>query len=223
MSLDDESAADPGTAPPVVRGMLAGMRAAGVDVEAMGLPAGLSDAALAERKDLIPLDQVVLIWRLGVRQFGRGTLGIHVGAGMPSSTLLEYVAGESPNLQTSLLQISRYIGLASRNIRWTLRPREPDGLTSFEEQLTYAPDAILPALREFGVALTASRVRQWFDRPPREVWFTHPSQGPSDEYARVFGCPVRFERDRVALRYDDEALATPARKHDPMLFRLLES
>jgi AraC-like DNA-binding protein len=222
MPLDDSSA-DPGTAPAVVRGMLGAMRGVGVEVDAMGLPAGLSEAALASRSDLVPLDQVVLIWRLGTKQFGRGTLGLHVGSVIPSSTLLEYVAGESPNLRASLLQISRYIGLASRTIRWTLQPRDADGLTTFEENVTYAPDAVAPALREFGVTLTVSRIRQWFDRAPREIWFTHPAQGPSDEYLQIMGCPVRFERDRVAVRFDDEALETPARKHDPALFRLLES
>ncbi len=46
-----------------------------------------------------------------------------------------------------------------------------------------------------GLALTTSRIRGWFDRTPREIWFAHPAQGPVDEYQKVLGCPVRFERD----------------------------
>ena len=66
-------------------------------------------------------------------------------------------------------------------------------------------------------------MRTWFGRGPREVWFTHAAQGPAEEYQQVLGCPVLFERDRMALRYDDEALAAAARQHDPQLFRILES
>ena len=41
------------------------------------------------------------VWRAALKQFGRGTLGLHVGAAMPSGTLLEYVAGASPNLRAA--------------------------------------------------------------------------------------------------------------------------
>jgi AraC-like DNA-binding protein len=49
------------------------------------------------------------------------------------------------------------------------------------------------------------------------------AQGPADDYQKVLGCPVLFERDRIALRFDDEALEAPGSGHDPQLFRLLES
>jgi AraC-like DNA-binding protein len=218
-----EDAGEPGTAPGAVLGMLAGMRAVGLDVGALGAAAGLSEAALAQRTAPLALAELLPLWREAVRQFGRGTLGLHVGAAMPSTTLLEYVAGSSPNLRAGLGQVARYIGLASRNIRWVLGEREPDGLTSFEEQAVFTPVGIPPQLTEFGVSLTASRVKQWFDRGPREVWFIHAAQGPLDDYQRVFGCPTYFERPRTVLRYDDEALATAAHQHDPHLFRILEA
>jgi AraC-like DNA-binding protein len=221
MSTDD-SPGEPGTAPGAVLGMLAGMRGVGLDVDGICAASGLSMAALAARTDPLPLAELVPIWRLATRQFGRGTLGLHVGAAMPAGELLGYVAGASPNLQAALGQIARYIGLASRNIRWVIT-READGLTTFEEQATYAPDAIPPQLREFGVALCATRLKAWFDQRPREAWFTHAAQGPAGDYQRILGCPVRFERERIALRFDDEALAAPGRQHDPQLYRLLEA
>jgi AraC-like DNA-binding protein len=219
----DGGAGEPGTAPATVLGMLAGMRAAGLDVDGICAAAGVSPAGLAARTDALPLGEVVPIWRLATKQFGRGTLGLYVGAAIPSGSLLEYLAGGSPNLRAGLEQLARYIGLASRNIRWVLGARESDGLTTFEEQATYAPLAIPPQLREFGVALTASRLREWFDRRPREVWLTHAAQGPLDDYRQILGCPVHFQRERMALRYDDEALQAPALRHDPHLFAILES
>jgi AraC-like DNA-binding protein len=219
----DEASGEPGTAPGAVLGMLAGMRAVGLDVAAICAAAGLSEAALAARTVPLPLAELVPAWRAATRQFGRGTLGLHVGVAAPHGTLLEYVAGASPTLRASLGQIARYIGLASRNVRWVVGARESDGLTTFEEQAAYTPVVIPTQLSEFGVALTASRVRGWFDRAPREVWFRHPAQGPADEYQQVLGCPAYFERERTAIRYDDEALEAPGRGHDPQLFRILES
>ena len=199
------------------------MRSVGLDVDAICAAAGVSEAALADRTDPLTLEELVPLWRAAVKQFGRGTLGLHVGAAMPQETLLEYVAGASPNLRAALGQIARYIGLATRNVSWVVGVREADGLTTFEERATFAPTSIPIPVREFGLALTTSRIRGWFDRRPREVWFAHPAQGPVDEYQEILGCPVRFERDRMALRFDDEALAAPASRHDPHLFRLLES
>jgi AraC-like DNA-binding protein len=219
----DEQVGEPGTAPHAVLAMLTAMRAIGVDVDAVCAASGLSLSTLAERTDALPLGELVPVWRLATKQFGRGTLGLHVGVAMPHGTLLDYLASASPNLRTGLGQLGRYIGLATRNIRWALLPRDADGLTSFEEQATYEPAAIPPQLREFGIALTTSRLRGWFDREPREIWFSHAAQGPLAEYERILGCPVRFERPHVALRFDDEALEAPARRHDPQLFRVLEA
>jgi AraC-like DNA-binding protein len=222
MSSDD-GAGEPGTAPDAVRGMLVAMRAVGIDVDGICAGVGLSLAALADRTLPLPLAELVPIWRKATAQFGRGTLGLHVGAAHGPGMLLDYVAGASPNLRTALGQIARYIGLASRNVRWVIGPRAPDGLTTFEEQTTDEAAAIPPQLREFGVALSASRLNAWFDRRPRETWFTHPAQGPLAEYQQLLGCPARFERDRTALRFDDQALEAPARTHDPQLFALLEA
>jgi AraC-like DNA-binding protein len=222
MSSDDGSG-EPGTTPEAVRGMLAALRSVGLDVDGLCAAAGLSEASLTGRTEPLTLGELVPVWQMATRQFGRGTLGLHVGAAIRQTTLLEYLAGASPTLRTALGQIARYIALHSRNVRWVLSDREPDGLTTFEEQSTYAPTAVPLQLREFGMAITASRLREWFDRSPREAWFTHAAQGPADEYQRILGCPAYFQRERMGLRFDDEALEAPAREHDPHLFRLLES
>jgi AraC-like DNA-binding protein len=73
------------------------------------------------------------------------------------------------------------------------------------------------------MALAASRVCEWFGRRPVEAWFSHPPLGPSGEYQQVLGCPVRFERESIGLRFDDATLDAPGRRHDHQLFVLLES
>jgi AraC-like DNA-binding protein len=141
----------------------------------------------------------------------------------PPGTLLDYLVGAAPDLRAGLGQLARYIGLATRNVSWVIGARGRDGLTTFEEHLAHAAIAIPPMLHEFSLGIAASRLRYWFDRQPREVWFTHAPQGSAADYQQVLDCPARFERDRCALRFDDEALEAPTRRHDPNLFRLLES
>lgn len=223
MAGTDAELGEPGTAPQTLLAMLGGMRKAGLDVEALCAAVGLSEAALAQRKEPVGIAEIVPVWRHAAKQFGRGTVGLFVGAGVSGGTLLEYLVAASPDLRAALGQIARYIGVVTRSIHWVLGPREADGLTTFEEQATWAGETIPPMLREFGLALTAKQLRVRFDRTPREVWFAHPSQGPREDYQEIFGCPVFFERDRMVLRFDDESLATPAKSHDPQLFRLLES
>jgi AraC-like DNA-binding protein len=222
MPIHDD-AGEPGTSPATVLGMLGAMRAIGLRADEIGAAAGVSEAALAARREPLMLGEVAALWRAALRQFGRNTLGLYVAAAHPQGTLLEYVAGASPDLRAGLGQIARYIGLVTHNVRWVLGPREADGLTTFEELATEGSEAIPPSLREFGLAITTSRIFQWFDRRPREVCFAHPAQGPLEDYRQILGCPVRFDRPHMALRFDDEALAAPARRHDPHLFRLLEA
>lgn len=222
MSTDD-SLGEPGTSPGTVLAMLSGMRAVGLDTGAICAEAGLAEGGLATRTEPLTLDELAPVWQVATRHFGRGTLGLHVGAAIPQGTLMDYLAASSPDLRAGLGQVSRYIGIISRNVRWVLGAPEADGLTTFEEQATFAPEAIPPQLREFGVGITVNRVKEWFGRPAREVWFTHAPLGPAEDYQQVLGCPARFERDRIGMRFDDDDLATPARRPDPQLFRLLES
>ncbi len=222
MSGDHGSAA-PGTAPAAVLSMLMGMRTIGLDIDAIGAAAGLSEKGLQERTHPVSFDELIPLWHHAARQFGRGTLGLHVGTAAPQGALLDYLASFSPTLHAALGQIARYIGLNAQNVRWVVHPRGPDGLTSFETHLVFGEHAMPPCLREFGMALVARRLRDWFVCTPREAWFTHDAQGPLDEYQQVLGCPARFARECTALRFDDVALQAPARSHDPQLFRLLES
>jgi len=224
MSSDDpDGPGEPGTSPTAVLGMLAAMRSLGLDVATLCAAGGFAEAALAERTVPLPLHELVPVWRLATKQFGRATLGLHVGTAVPQGTLLEYLAAASPTLRAGLGQVARYIGLATRNVRWVVGAKDPDGLTAFEEHAAVAQAAIPPQLTEFGVALVTSRVKLWFGQKPREIGFVHEAQGPADEYQRLLGCPVRFGRERTALRFDDAALEAAAQRHDPSLFRLLEA
>src|SRR4051794_3530893 len=157
----DDGGGEPGTAPAAVLGMLAAMRSVGLDVETLCAAAGLSEAALAKRTDYVAPGEFMSLWRMATEQFGRGTLGLYVGAAMPPGSLLDYLASASPNLRAGLGQIARYIALETRNVRWVIGPRASDGLTTYEQHVSLDITAIPVQLHEFGVAMGASRIHQW--------------------------------------------------------------
>ena len=192
MSSDDD-VRRAGNRAAVVRGMLAAMRAVGPR-RRRALRRGRPLRGGARRRtDPLLIEELVPLWRAAVKQFGRGTLGLHVGAAIPQETLLDYLAGASPNLRAALDQIARYIGLATRNVRWVVGAREADGLTTFEEQATFGPvDDSRRAARV--------RPRPHHEPPqargssgaPREVWFAHPAAGSAR------GVPRRCSAARCA-------------------------
>src|SRR3954471_21176033 len=141
MSNAEDSGA-PGSAPGSVLGMLAAMRSLGLDVDAIGAAMGFSEASLAGRTEYLPVADVVTMWRAALKQFGRGTLGLYVGAAIPVGSLLDYLASASPSLRAALGQIARYIALDSSAVRWALGPRDQDDLTMFEEELTFEPAGV---------------------------------------------------------------------------------
>ena len=107
-------------------------------------------------------------------------------------------------------QIARYLCFATCNVTWVLGPREPDGLTMFEERPTYQPAAIALHLREPGVACylelllhgsTGGREGRGACTLRRGRW--------ASTSASSAGAGL-FERDLTALRFDDASSSFPA-------------
>ena len=106
----------------------------------------------------------------------------------------------------------------------SLRPcREADRLVLVWE--TPFPD--MEAARHrveayFSAAVTFGR---WMtgqpDATPMAVSFRHGPPGDTDEYQRVFGCPVRFHADEDALTVSAEMLALPLRDADAEVHRIM--
>ena len=156
---------------------------------------------------------------------GAGTLGLHVGAAMPQGTLLEYAGRRQPEPARGAgpdrpLHRPRH---AQRAGGWSAtRGRRADDVRGARRRSRRRPSRS-----------RAARVRPRADDQPdqqdgsigrraRSGSRTRP-RARSTNTRRSSAVRRVFERDRMALRFDDEALDAPASHHDPQLFRILES
>ncbi|MET0595868.1 MAG: AraC family transcriptional regulator ligand-binding domain-containing protein [Polyangiaceae bacterium] len=212
-----------GPSPAAVLHLLDGMRAVGIDVDALCVDAGLDPEALAARVNHLHLGEVAPLWNLAAERFGRPTVGLHVGAAMPPGNIVDYLALASPTLRASLTQIARYYGLIGRHAQWVLRTLPDDKLTLLEHLAEFGSGNVAAYMRELSVAILAVRMRNWGASPPLAVWLPHAPLGPLEEYRRVLQCDVRFESPRSGVVIDDAILDAPREGSDPRLANLLQA
>jgi len=204
-----------------LRAYLAAARAAGVDNAAALAAAGI-DARTLDLPDIhVPGEHFqVLIEELAERS-GDPLFGLHASEYLPPGVfnVLGYIALSASTLLEALAKVARY-------------EKRVGDLGSVETQLRGNESRILwhcrftrePVRRHLVEAVFAGWLgyTRWLaDDPtltPERVWFEHP--GPNDprlteEYQRLFGCPVDFGRPCAALIGDRDMLARPPRRPQP--------
>jgi AraC-like DNA-binding protein len=212
-----------GPAPAAVMQVLKGMRAVGLDADAICTEAGVSPARLAERVTNLDLAELAALWKVAAEHFGRATVALHVGAAHPPGSIVDYIAVASPTMRAALAHITRYYALIGRHAKWTLAPLPEGGLSLFEHVEEIGPGTLADRIRELSIVIAAVKVRRWAGRPPNEVWFRHAGFGPPEEYRAVLGCPVRFERERSGIVFADAVLDAPRVESDPELAGFLQA
>src|SRR5688572_710917 len=78
-----------GPAPADVMQVLKGMRAVGLDADAICSEARLSPAVLAERVTNLDLAELAALWKVAAEHFGRGTVALHIGAAHPPGSIVD--------------------------------------------------------------------------------------------------------------------------------------
>src|SRR5262249_54927656 len=83
-----------------VKGVADGLKAAGLDVDALPDEAGLDTAALSDPDSRFPTERVSLLWQLAVARSGNPTIGLsNANVARPASfDVVAYAMMSSPNL-----------------------------------------------------------------------------------------------------------------------------
>lgn len=206
----------------VTRGMLLTAAARGISVPALLAAVGLSQEQLADGDALLPLSVHLALWQQAAQLSGDERFGLHMSESVPRGAfgLREYILRNSPDLEAALRSLIRYQGLLIPNILRLVYEGET-------VRIEHAPPRGLgPATRHAGEFVIANLVRQIqgllrVPVRPAEIWFQETPPSDLSEYARIFSCPVYFERPANALVLDRALLTLEVQGADAALAEIL--
>jgi AraC-like DNA-binding protein len=200
----------------------AGMVSAGLDVNAIYNRLGYD----AERMDLrqlrTPHQQQVFFWQTVETVTGDPDIGLHLCAHLPvyRGEVLEYLMFSSPTFADGAARVFKYLRLVSDAL--DVRLQHGNGTARL---LIQSSTETAPALRHTEICTTYEIIRfaqevseQQFRA--QEVHLQCERRSDPSDYARVFGCPVRFDAPQTLVSFDPAILAYRSPRNDPDLLQL---
>ena len=200
------------------------MQRAGIDTSIVFARIGFNPEYLKQRDLRIPHNAQAVFWSALEDVTGDPDIGLHLAPHIPTYTgdVLEYLFFSSPTFREGGRRAMKYSRLFSDALNSELS--EEAGKASMT-LVTGSGD--LPALRHSEVCITYGLIKFLqsvsdgaFKAERVDLRMAKPHK--SDEYAKVFGCPVRFSADRTVVHFDPAILDRPSRHSEPELLDLHE-
>ncbi len=150
-------------------------------------------------------------------------LGVHIGRQIKPYHLgvLGYLALSSPNLISFLACFQKLQPLVQNSSKLSAKMVDDQLMLTWNPISVWQPqlsNEILVA----GFFKIAQVITDRFDITPRQVEFPAPAPDDPAIYDALFGCPVRFDSDRLRLWLPMELLTSPISGSDPHLKFLLD-
>lgn len=205
----------------LLRMAYAAMQNAGVDADAVLARVGLDKSVLSQPELRTPHDAQEWFWQAMEEVSGDAHIGLHLGPHMPifKGQVLEYLFLSSPTFGEGLKRALNYQRLLSDAANAELVDH---GERMFLKQMLWSRKlahlnecASVGIIRFFSFVTDGAFV-------PLEVHFSHARHADQQEYERVFGCPVLFEKQDVGIFFDPAVMALPSAHHEPELLHLHE-
>ncbi|MEM7136304.1 MAG: AraC family transcriptional regulator ligand-binding domain-containing protein [Myxococcota bacterium] len=205
------------------RFVLEAFGAVGLDTEALCREVGEDQATLTDPTVRVPRDTAGRLWRAAVAASGDRFIGLHAGAAVrrEPTHVIELLLLKGATLGDGILAGIRFQSLVAHGEVATLE--EGDGLKRVRLHRVEGELPITPHELEFIAATTTTYFRAATAGRFRlaEVTFAHPFRGMSEEYERVFRCPVRFGSPHTELSMTDDTWNLPLSTGDPTVHRAL--
>jgi AraC-like DNA-binding protein len=206
----------------VTRGMVLTAAARGLSIPALLAAVGLSQEQLTDGEALLPLSVHLALWQQAAEMSGDDRFGLHMSESVPRGVfgLREYIIRNSPNLEAALRSLIRYQGLLIPNI---LRLLYEGATVRVEHALPRGSGPVTRHAGEFVIANMVRQIQGLVRMPvrPQEIWFLEPAPADLSEYARIFSCPVYFERPVNAFVLDRALLSLEVQGADAALAEIL--
>lgn len=204
----------------------------GIDFESLARSAEIDLALLARPGQRLPSARIQKMWRLAAHESGDPLFGLRAGQlarpGIFHALGLGIVS--STSVLAALRRIERYSSVVSTNGRFVLLL--DDLIASLETRRTEL--TIVPCTQYFdALVVTVCRILRLCAGPsaiPMLVALPYRSGIPPAEYQEEIGCPVEFDADQFAIKFDAQLAARPvltgnlelAAEADRMAARYLE-
>jgi AraC-like DNA-binding protein len=188
--------------------------ACGLDTPSLCAAAGLDPEQVSRARERVPGPVVVRLLEEAESRSGDRLVGLHAAERTSPSGPILYLMLASPRLEESLRSWERFGRLAISSLRVRLDVATASATLSFDlgdetlDASTHLADYLLRSV------LRALRELAAFDVAPREVRLRHAAPadaGDAAEFARSFGCEVRFAAadDALVFHRRDLDVASP--------------
>lgn len=201
------------------------LRQTGTDVDGALAEAGLEMQILNKADAWIPFTAHAKFIEIAARDLRDHCFGLHFGATIDirDAGLLGYLGVASRTVADAMHNLSRYLRVFSEAYQVDLNVAGETGT------LTIIP--LHPSYRqyrqatEFAYAVIINTYRQLTGKrlAPVAVQFVHHRRSHIDDFAKQFGCSVRFNRDQGYIVFSRKTLATPIESSDDRLLRILRN
>jgi len=207
----------------LVRPVIAGLHACGIDPAPALLEAGIDPAVLLDADGRVPHHAALEMWNQAVSLTRDANFGLHAAEGVDVATLdvQSYAVLSSPTLRDGLQRASRLHRLNHEAA--TVGLFDEQGGAAWRHELPGG--AVLPRHpAEFVllVTLCVARLATGTHLIPAAVRFAHPKPADLGEHKRLFGVTPQFGTGQNAIVFTEDSLALPCVKADPHLLQVLE-
>jgi AraC-like DNA-binding protein len=201
------------------------LRRVGMEHEEVCRAIGIRHEDLVDLEKGFPLEVWRDAWEVIERHTGDPCAGIHAAENLDWGSLdvMDYVIATSRTVREVFYRLMRFVPIMNSTLEWVL---EPTGGGLWMER---RPIGSLPALMnrhvaEFSLACVILRSAWATTTPwtPLEVEFRSPAPPDPDEYARIFGCKVRFHAERDAFFVSGDILDLPMKSFDTALDAVID-
>jgi AraC-like DNA-binding protein len=205
------------------RALLAGLRGAGLDAEAIREAAGIARSALAPVDGVLPAEAFARIWEDAFRRAPREELPTEVGLAVPFGAFgpLDYLAASSADVASAFDSLAAWFRTVAAGISLEVERAEGGGevrvVCSAEGPPAGKPREVSD---EFTVAVIVGRFRSRPVSPPfrvAEVRLTRAPPRRPTRHEALLQAPVAFGCALAALRVPPECWGARLPDADPML------
>jgi AraC-like DNA-binding protein len=205
------------------RGLMSEVARRGLDTAELLAGSELSQALLDDPRARLSCDAWDELVARALRMSGDPSVGLTLGQNAPIQMfqLAGWLSLSAGTVRKAIALLRYAQPLLANHVTLQLTERGADAHL-FYDQVALDPDAArvgadfgIAALYRFGLRLG---LPQGFIR---EIWFRHAEPEYAAEYARLFGCTIRYRRARNAIVFDRALLAHVNPAADELMQRLL--